>query len=97
MKALILAVVFVFVAIPAAKATDIFCKERPKVFENLDKHYQEYKIGSGLSSTGVMIEVFVSDEGSWTVLITRPDGLSCIASHGRHWRSISPPDKKDKT
>ena len=97
MKALILAVVFVFVAIPAAKANNIFCKERTEVVADLDKHYQENKTGGGLSSTGVMIEVFVSDKGSWTVLITRPDGLSCIASHGRHWLNTLPSDKKDKT
>ena len=35
-----------------------------------------------------MVEIWVSDNGSFTVLITRPSGLSCIIASGENWRSF---------
>ena len=33
-----------------------------------------------------MIEVYSSDEtGTWTILVTRPDGTSCLLAAGQRW------------
>ena len=35
------------------------------------------------------VEVFVSENGSsWTIVLTRPDGWSCIVAVGQHWESL---------
>ena len=36
--------------------------------------------------------VFVSNQGtSWTIVVTRPDGWSCIVAVGEHWEALPHP------
>ncbi len=32
-----------------------------------------------------VMELFTSETGSWTILVTRTNGLSCIAASGEDW------------
>lgn len=34
------------------------------------------------------IEVFASESGSFTIVNTRPDGLSCLIAAGENWQAI---------
>ncbi len=34
------------------------------------------------------MELFTSKSGSWTLLITRTNGLSCIAASGQDWTPV---------
>ena len=33
-----------------------------------------------------MVEIFVSDNGTWTILATGTDGKSCVLSAGEGWQ-----------
>jgi len=47
-------------------------------------------------STSVYAQgVFSSEAGAWTILVTRPDGLSCVAAAGRAWENIKPKIKSN--
>ncbi len=35
-----------------------------------------------------MLEVFVSDSGTWTVVVTDPEGVSCVLAAGQSWEEI---------
>ncbi len=38
-----------------------------------------------------VFEVWASEKtGSWTILFTRPDGVTCIMATGHDWQSLSP-------
>jgi hypothetical protein len=43
----------------------------------------------GMSSGGNVIEVFTARDGkTWTILITHPDGNSCIVAAGKMWTAV---------
>ncbi len=61
----------------------------------LDKRYGEHPVNWGLSSNGDLVEVFVSDRGSWTVVVTNALGFSCIRAAGEAW-SVVPTMEADE-
>ena len=42
----------------------------------------------GLSAEGSVLEILASDTGSWTLIVTRPSGVSCVVAHGQGWESM---------
>jgi hypothetical protein len=42
----------------------------------------------GLVSNGAVLEVLTSDKGSWTIIVTRPDGTSCVVAAGEAWENL---------
>ena len=67
------------------------CADRGELVDSLATRYSEAFIGGGLQSAQQIVEVWVSEEkGTWTVLMTRADGKSCIMASGTNWRSFPP-------
>jgi hypothetical protein len=65
------------------------CARDEAVSKQLERGYGELPIARGLASDGKLLQVFASEDGlSWTVVLTRPDGVSCIAASGRHWQTV---------
>ena len=63
------------------------CGARQLMVDTLAKKFQENPIALGVVSTGAVLEVFVSKEGTWTILATSTDGNSCVLSVGIGWDS----------
>ena len=78
----------------AALAPPVFaqnCLPRDTLVERLDKTYHEQSTGAGLQNPQQLLEIWSSpDTGSFTVFITRSDGLSCVMASGRNWHSAVP-------
>ncbi len=70
-------------AVPAD--AQLQCAHRSELITRLDQGFDEKLTGVGVTSNGLLLEVFASKEGSWTAVITRPDGHSCIVAHGEDW------------
>ena len=66
------------------------CGPRDKMVESLANRYGEHPIGRG-TQRNHMAEMFASESGSWTLLITPGDGLSCILGAGKGWDVIEAP------
>ena len=64
------------------------CGTRTSLIAKLDKGFGEQPVAIGLASTGNVLEVLISADGTWTILITNPDGLACIAATGEHWQTL---------
>jgi hypothetical protein len=77
-------------SMPAAAAT-IQCASHDVVTSMLADHYQEQREAIGLSRDGLVMEVFVSPSGTWTILLTSPNGLSCLMAEGEGYEEIAPP------
>ncbi len=75
--------------IPAASAQSV-CGTHQLVAEKLKQSYDEQLTGAGLSHNGGMIEVYSSPDGTWTIVLTRPDGISCLMASGELWESMAP-------
>jgi len=85
---LLAALIFVESARWAAAETTA-CTERKAALRHLEGKFSEMPVAMGLTSTGAMIEVLTSEAGgSWTMLLTMPDGTTCLIAAGEAWRTI---------
>lgn len=71
---------------PSADANPAGCGQRDVMVKHLSKAYGEKRLGAGLQSATGLMELYVSTQGSWTLLLTRPDGTSCPVAVGEQWR-----------
>lgn len=58
---------------PQAQAEQISCFPREKIAESLLQDYGETPSFRGLSRNGLMIELFLSPQGTWTILALHPE------------------------
>lgn len=73
---------------PPVEAQGLRCLPRETLVETLSKQYNEQLTGGGLQNAQRLLEVWSSEEtGSFTVFITRPNGLSCIMATGQYWNT----------
>lgn len=85
-------VVLAAMAIPwPAFGQSLTCIPRETVLKNLADNFQEAPVGVGLSSTGALLELLASPDGStWTIILSGPDGMSCPLAAGRDWQERIP-------
>ena len=63
------------------------CAMRDKVVMRLADTYGEQFSGGGLRDAKSVFEVWISEiDGTWTILMTRADGVSCVMASGTNWR-----------
>ncbi len=54
--------------------------------EQLSERFHEDVAGRGLASNGkAMFELYTSEEGSWTLVVTDVEGRSCVIGSGVGW------------
>ncbi|MDX8462160.1 hypothetical protein [Mesorhizobium humile] len=63
------------------------CAARADIIKALGAKFHESEAGRGLINPNVVLEIFVSDQGSWTVLASDTKGQSCVLSVGEGWDS----------
>ena len=61
------------------------CGPRPDIVKQLDSTFKEKLHSRGLISDQLLMEVFVSSKGSWSVLFTSPKGRACVMATGKMW------------
>ena len=72
---------------PTAASAQVACGARDAVVAKLSEKYGEVRRGGGLSSPTEIFEIWASEAtGSWTILKTTPNGLSCIMAVGDGWQ-----------
>ncbi len=86
-----LALLFLFVISTAQAQTQPQCNERENVLALLAKKYQEIPIAAGVTNTGGLVEVLQDPDGdTWTIIVTTPQGMSCLVAAGEGWRTMRP-------
>jgi hypothetical protein len=75
----------------SAEAQDSFlCNARDTLTRDLKTDHAEMPIGLGVTDAGTVIELWKSSNGStWTLLLTMPNGTSCIVSAGKDWMTAN--------
>ena len=64
------------------------CADRATVTQGLAENYGEQALGGGIADNQQLVEVFTNvATGSWTVLVSRADGVSCLIASGQGWVS----------
>ncbi|RVT82761.1 hypothetical protein DXV76_16125 [Rhodobacteraceae bacterium CCMM004] len=66
------------------------CAPRPVVLEKLQGQFSETRQSIGMGANGVVVETFANlDTGSWTITVTLPDGVTCIAAAGEGFETLA--------
>lgn len=86
-KTLALGVGFALVS-SAAAAQQPHCNDRSQVLELLAEKYKEAPVASGVTNNGGLVEVLTDAKGgTWTIIVTTPQGVSCLVAAGEGWRN----------
>jgi hypothetical protein len=74
-----------------ASAQQAVCGDRNEIVARLENGYQESTSGVGLSATGGLVELYTSEKGTWTLMLTQPNGVSCLIAAGDNWEHVDSP------
>ena len=64
------------------------CAPRPETLERLTDGLGQTRRAIALAGTGVVVETFAGPDGRWTMIVTRPDGISCHLASGRYREAV---------
>ncbi len=65
------------------------CAVRGEALAHLSNKYSEAPVAMGVTSKGAMVEVLANQNGTtWTIIITMPNGVSCMIAAGEGWETI---------
>ncbi|GAA4526800.1 hypothetical protein GCM10023174_13460 [Chelativorans composti] len=80
----------VSVSMPGTAVTQAeICAPRAELAEQLEMQFAETQRAIGLLATDRLMEIFTSAEGSWTILSTDVNGVSCLIAAGEAWDDVS--------
>lgn len=66
------------------------CAPRAKVLSKLHEEYGETRQSIGLGGESQVIEMFASTgTGTWTIVVTKLDGTSCIVAAGQAFENVA--------
>jgi len=71
-----------------AIAQSIPCGDRADIVDRLKNIYAEKPTSIGVTANGAIIEVYVSEDGTFSVLVTAPTGGSCLVASGQSWEQL---------
>ena len=68
------------------------CGPRDEILKELGDRYHEAPSAVGLTGDGkVLVELLVAADGAtWTLLASKPNGVSCVIGDGTDWTSVTP-------
>ena len=75
--------------LPAPAEAAARCGDRAKILERLEQKHHETRHALGLSADGGVLELLVSPEGGWTIMVTYPQRPSCIVAVGKAWQPLT--------
>lgn len=79
----------------SAGGSQNLCGARNEIVTKLSSHYRELPTAVGMVDKNAVLEIFVSDNGTWTIIATGTDGNSCVLSSGEGWQSTTMVAGKD--
>ena len=88
---LVLSVMCLTTTAPAQNAVPAACTDRNQAMSHLSVKYSEAPVAMGLANNGGVVEVLASKAGkSWSIVITMPNGMTCLVASGEHWEKLKP-------
>lgn len=65
------------------------CLPHEGAVDKLRSAYGEKLLGRGISNDATLMEIFLSPSGTFTVIKTTPDGMSCVVDFGEGWQTLN--------
>lgn len=73
-----------------ANAQGVGCGKHDTIVAALKSNYQEERRAIALAATAGVVELYVSPAGTWSMVVTTPNGITCIAAAGKAWQALKP-------
>ena len=86
--ALILCLALLFISTNNANSQQPKCAPYEHVKSELQTKYDEHPIGQGINNAGVLVVLFASKSGSFSVVAVRPDRIACLMTAGEDWHAV---------
>ena len=81
-----LSILFLLLWFSGPAAAQSLCGQRADMLNGLDGAYTEAPSAMGLSNGGGVVEILTSPKGkTWTIIVTLPNGTSCLIVAGENW------------
>lgn len=88
LKILVTAIALILFTSEAVAQSQQACSPRTDVLGHLAKKYGEAPVAIGVTNKGGLIEVLTTgDGGTWTIILSNPNGISCFVAAGEGWRT----------
>ena len=87
-----IAIVAWLVAVSTTAEAAPTCAAREQLLEYFADKFSESPVAVGLGDDGKLIVVLASQSGTWSIMQSGPDGVSCIVVTGQNWRGIAAQD-----
>jgi len=72
------------------------CAPRDLIIDRLTEQYSETQRSIGLAANSTIVEQYGSDNtGTWSIVVTNPNGMSCLVAAGNAFEQIIPEDKPE--
>ena len=66
------------------------CSKHKDITQQLQQKCKERLVGLGITSQGGLVEVLAAHDGAtWSIIVTTPEGVTCLVAAGEGWRSKS--------
>ena len=75
-------------AVGQPAAANSKCAAHDDIVKVLNKKYQETRHALAVVSATAVMEIFLSPEGTWTMLVTNTQGVACITASGEAWQDV---------
>lgn len=79
---LILAVALICLPVVSV-AQSLPCAPRERMLALVIDQRGETRLATGDAARGARVELYAADSGSWTLLLSLPDGRDCLLANGR--------------
>lgn len=73
-----------------AEAESAVCKNRADVIKILTRKFGETRRSFGLQNDSRVLELYASANGTWTAVLSLPNGKSCVVAAGEAWTVVPP-------
>jgi len=88
----IAAMAAVSAAVVPAQAQFRACGDGTGLIAHLQKEWGEDTAALALEDRGGLVRILRNpDTGTWSLLVTQPDGLTCLVMSGQAWEPVAPP------
>lgn len=68
-------------------AINLLCLKGDEMYAILDKTLRQHKSAQGVTNNGKLMQLY-TDGDRWTLLLTLPDGDTCLFAEGSAWAAV---------
>jgi hypothetical protein len=72
----------------AGEAAAMQCANHDSMAKTLTGKFKETRRAMGVVNSTAVMEVFMSPQGTWTMVVTDTKGIACIAASGDGWQDV---------